>query len=139
MTRVALLAVAVALMAWQVHEARANPQGYWKYLEDPPRWDGAPAIVSIYEIAEMHGDRLTIARGRSLAAVEADTTGLSPGDEVTVIGRFRAYDRTLVADRVELHTGRPWKKASGYAAILAVLALLPVWVRRGAGGLVLRG
>jgi hypothetical protein len=138
-TRLALVVAAVGLMAWQVRESGTNPQGYWKYLEDPPRWDGAPAVVSIYEVAEIRGNRLTIARGRSVAAIEADTAGLSLGDEVTVIGRFRASDLSIVADRVEVHRGRPWKKASGYAAILFVLGLIPLWVRRGRGGLVLRG
>ena len=71
--------------------------------------------------------------------MEAPTRDLTVGEAITILGHFRGSDATLVADRIEAHPGRPYKMLSGYAAILLIVLLLPVWVRPGRAGLVLRG
>jgi hypothetical protein len=136
----ACLGLGVALMAWQVHEVATDPQGYWLYVRDPARWDGAPAVISIFEVESILGpNRLTVARGQSRASVEAPTGDRTVGEEITVLGHFRASDGTIVAETVETHPGRPYKIVSGYAAVFLTLLLTGVWVRPTRAGLVLRG
>ncbi len=135
--RVGLAAViaAVALMAAQTHETRAHPRGYWEFLTDPPRWDGTHTVISIYRVMEILGpNKMIIHRGAATALIEAPTSERVVGEEVTVLGTFRASDQALVADVVETHPWRPWKMASGVVATLLVIGLLPAWFRVSAEG-----
>ncbi len=140
----AAAAAVVALGAWYAHLALRVPGGWWEATADPVGHDGAPQLLPLYTVEAVSPGRLVmgkVARGIPVdtTAISTDLSGVAPGTTVSVAGHFRAADGAIVADVVEIHRLRPWKKALGVLGLLGALGVAPLSFRWRAGRLEQRG
>ena len=116
------LAIALGLTyAWQVEHA---PEGWVQALARGVAADGRELRFSLWEVMRIDGpDRFEMSKVIQDVPVEADTTDLHVGDTVSVVGRFRASDQTVVAEVLENHQNRRYKEALGWVGFaLSVIA-----------------
>lgn len=137
-------AALVGLGAWYAHLAVRVPGGWWQASADPAAFDGARQVLPLYTVESVQTDRIVVgkvARGIPVVtdSLAADPGPLEPGTTVSVAGHFRAADAAIVADVVQVHRLRPWKKALGVVGLLAALVAAPLSFRWRAGRLEQRG
>jgi len=118
----AALAIALGLTyAWQVQHA---PEGWVAALAQGARADGHELRFSLWEVMRIDGPRrFEMSKVIRDVPVEADTEGLRVGDTVSVVGRYRASDQTVVAEILENHRNRRAKEVLGWLGfVLSVIA-----------------
>jgi hypothetical protein len=125
----------LALMAWWTW---ASATGLVGYRGVPAMADGSPVVLSLLRVEAIRGDdRYTVASGGTLIDVNGPTRGLSIGEDVTIGGVVT--DGAVVEQWREPAPDRGGKRLLGVAGLVAVVLLLPLGVRREAGGFALRG
>jgi hypothetical protein len=134
------LALLVGL-AWRYtsHTTQA-PLGYGAALAEPEAYDGALLRLPLWSVDEVLGpERFTMGWMVRGVPVEGSSEGLQPGTTVSVVGRFRASDRTIIADKVQPHPLRPVKAGLSMLTMLMALLLIPRFFGWRQGRVVLRG
>jgi hypothetical protein len=128
-------ALLLGLMAWWTW---ASATGLVGYRGVPNMPDGSPVVLSLLRVDVIHGeDRYTVASGGTLIDVRGPTRGLSIGEDVTIGGVMS--EGAVVEQWREPAPDRRGKRLLGLAGLVTVAVLLPLGVRREAGGLALRG
>ena len=117
-----LLAV-VGLVLLGVHYtqfATDHPHGFRAASAEPAAHDGARLLFPLWEVTRIHGaTRYAISKSLRDVPINGASDGLAVGDSVTVRGRFRAQDGSVVAaERID----HPYRSAK---AVLSIAAL--VW------------
>ncbi len=104
-------------------------------LADGERADGRELRFALWEVSAIEGpERYVIARVQEVP-VEGDTSGLAVGDTVSLVGRFRAEDQTVIAEILEIHHLRRWKELLGWLGLLFAAVAAPFGFRWRAGRL----
>lgn len=105
--------------------ALSRPEGYRAAMADPAKHEGADMLFPLWSVTHIRDANMySIAGTLRDVPVQGSSEGLNVGDSVTVVGYFRAADRTVVAtDRID-HPLRPWK--GGFSLIAIVLGLVAV-------------
>lgn len=136
----ALLALVAGLGGLYAWHSLTLLAAWPKTLEAGQAADGRELRFSLWEVNEVQGPRrYVLKRVVEDVPVEGDATGLSPGDTVTVVGRFRAADGVVVAEIQEVHHNRRYKELLGYIGVAAALVAAPFGFRWRHGRLVERG
>jgi hypothetical protein len=119
----ALLIGLCALYGWRATE---RPVGWMKCLADPEASDGDRVVLSLYtvdgldEAGHMRVSKVARDVPVDLSELE-DARPPEAGQTVSVVGHFRASDKVLVAQELEVHLLRWAKVALGWVG-LAILA-----------------
>lgn len=126
----------------------------WRYVDDTkpmgeawPRAvaagkkaDGRHLRFSLWQVGSIEGPKLyTIEKVVQGVRISGDTTDLHVGDTVSVVGRYRAEDQTVVAEITEVHRLRKWKERLGYLGVAVSVVAAPLGFRLRRGGLEERG
>lgn len=134
-----LLALAVALGARYAHQSSTLLAVWPAALAAGEAADGKELRFSLWEVARVEGpDRYLIAKGQTVP-VRGDTAGLAVGDTVSLVGRFDADERAVIAEILEVHRWRGAKEALGWLGIGLALLAAPLAFRWRDGRLVQRG
>jgi hypothetical protein len=129
----ALLALLVVLASW----CWDHQQGYLGYaapLLRPADYDGREVILSLVRVESVLDDGYVVRAGRLLLSVAGDPRGVSPGEEVSVGGRWSAAEARLVEQWREPRPGRKGKKILGLIGLAVTVGLVPLAVRFRRGG-----
>lgn len=136
----ALLACLTGLGVWWGGLVQDGTIGNAGLVLDPEARDGDRVVLSLVRVLEVGAtDRWRVAEGDLHLDVIGASDGRRAGEELTVVGRWDARRRAVVADEVHPAPGRRAKKLLGLAGLGALAILLPLWIRPTRAGLTLRG
>lgn len=114
----------------------------------PERLDGAEIVLTLVDVLELRPDAYVVKDGRWIYTVQGDPTGLAPGDEIYVGGRFHcdpcdaregAEGRGLVESWREPAPDRFAKKVLGFLGMGLMALGAPLWFRVRRDGVALHG
>jgi hypothetical protein len=133
--------VLLGALAWiYTDHTISRPIGYGAAIADPAAHDGVVLRLPLWEVEQVLGpDRFTMGWTVRGVVVQGPTAGLKTGDTVSVVGRFRALDRVVVAEKVQPHPLRPIKAGLSMLTMLLALLMLPRFFGWREGRVVLRG
>ncbi len=116
------------------------PDGIRACLEVPEANDGRRVVLPVWIVTQVDGpERYQVSRVLKGVQVEGDARGLEPGQVITLVGHFRAADRTVVELRREIHHRRIYKQALSLLGLLLAMGAAPWFFTVRAGYLRLRG
>ena len=118
--KLSLSVLILMMLGWRhAHFSVQRPEGYRAYLKDPAVHDGAHVLMPLWQVTHIRdGYMYSVSKTVGGVPVVGDSSGLSVGDTVTVMGRFRASDAAVLAhERVD----HPWRKAKGVLSMLALV------------------
>ena len=102
--------------------------------------DGLLLHFPLWEVSQVDGaDRFSVSRTIRDVPIEGASSGLEPGDTVSVVGTFRAADQVVVATEVHRHALRPIKELLSTLGLLLALFFLPRFFGWESGRVVRRG
>jgi len=137
---VALLAFLTGLGAWWAGLVQDGTIGNAGLILRSEERDGDRVVLSLVRVLEIRGpERWRVAEGDLELDVIGPAAERRAGEELTVVGRWDAERRAVVAAEVHPAPGRRAKKWLGVAGLVALAALLPLWIRPSRGGLRLDG
>jgi len=117
----------LAALGWVYTDfALHRPVGYRMALASPVLHDGAPLRFPLWRVSAVDGPgRFSISRTLRDVPILGPTEGLTSGDTVSIVGRFRAEDGVVLADEVHRHGLRPAKEALSLLALLWAFLMVP--------------
>lgn len=136
---VALVALLVGLCLWWTDQIVDGRVGHMAMLERPDDYDEEPVVLSLVTVLEVEEARYRVTEGTLAFDVTGPTAGRTVGEEITVIGRWDAHERLVIAEEVHPAPGRTGKKVLGVIGLAALGLLLPLWFVPVRGGLAVRG
>lgn len=102
------------------------PDGIRAALTQPEAHDGERLVLPVWFVAGVDGPRrYRVSRILKDVPVEGPSEGLQAGQVITVVGQFRAQDRTVVELRRTVHRHRAAKHALSLLGLLVALAAAP--------------
>ena len=123
----------IALLALGAYHAWVSMEvvfGYQDCAAAPEASDGVTLIFPLWEVTRIDGPRRYAAsKVHKDVPIEGDTAMLSVGMTISIQGRFRASDLTVVEERREIHWLRAWKERLGVAGFAVMAALAPLFFR----------
>jgi hypothetical protein len=135
----ALLVALLAMGQYWTWLAVNRPDGVWAAMRDPAHNDGADAVITLFEVREVHPDRYLVAKGDRSAWILGDTADVRVGQDISVGGTFRASDSAVLEAWHEIHPLRDGKRYEGIATIGILAIGIPFWFRVRVGRVVERG
>jgi hypothetical protein len=125
----------LALMGWWTYASATGVVGYRGIRSMD---DGASVVLSLLRVESIEGrDSYTLSSDATVIEVVGPTVGLVVGEDVTVGGTVSG-GVVIEAWRAPA-PARGSKRLLGVAGLVAMVALLPLAVRREPDGLALRG
>ncbi len=135
----------VALGALGLHAMEAvggRVQGWAACVADPVAHAGIPVVLPLHDLTTREGATLGLSQSWRDIPVVVDgplPAELAVGDVVSVHGVCAGPPARVAATELRTHPLRPWKEGLGVVGLALWLLSLPWALRRGDGGLVLRG
>ena len=130
----------MALGAHYTHFAVNQTEGYRAAVRSPEQHDGQEVLFPLWRVTHVRDASVyEISKTVSGVAVHGSSEGLTVGDTVTIRGRFRAPDLSVV---VEERIDHPHRKAKGLLSIIGLLmcaVLVPRFFGLSSKGAVVRG
>ena len=135
----AILAVAAALGALYGWQSRTLLAVWPAALAAGEAADGRELRFSLWEVASIEGPRrYTVAKVQAVPVI-GDASGLAVGDTLSLVGRFDARERAVIAEIVEVHRWRRAKELLGWLGVGLAIVGAPLGFRWRERRLVQRG
>ncbi len=119
--------------------ASQNAVGYEACVAAPASCEGKELMMSLWTVIEVGGEGYVIRKVGEPVPVAGPTEDLSPGDRVSVLGRYDEERGVVIEERRLLHRLRRVKELLSAAGLLAVLVMLPAAYTLRGGAVVRRG
>ncbi len=134
-----LTALLLALCGLYARQATTVLAAWPSALAAGDRADGRELRFSLWQVSAVPDARHFVIARVVQVPVEGDARGLEVGDTVSLVGRYRAEDQTVVAEILEVHHLRWAKEALGWLGVGLALVAAPLGFRWRAGRLEERG
>ena len=132
---VASSALFILLLSWAYNRSTIEV-GYFRCLEMVQQCDAEEVVLSLHRVHKVNSaNSYVVEQGFREVPIEGPTEDLRVGETISVGGSFRAQDLVVVESWREMHEFRQRKIYLGYAGVVFILLMLPVWFRR-SGGLI---